>query len=147
MHHRISPRRQKRSKGAVFIEAGLVFVAFAFMLMGVFDFAQFLFVHQALVDRARSAARWGAVTDPKNSTAIQNMVLYNQSAKPPAGTPGLFDMTPYMVSVSELDTTTGDRRLVDELTNYQYEMISPLIGGLHYRPNLRIPIHLALPNS
>ncbi len=147
MRYSISPRRQKRSKGAVFIEAGLVFVAFAFMLMGVFDFAQFLFVHQALVDRARSAARWGAVTDPKNSTAIQNMVLYNQSATPPAGTPGLFGMTPSMVSVSELDTTTGDRRLVVALSNYQYEMISPLIGGLHYGPNIVITIPLGFPTS
>ena len=57
MHYTISPRRQKRSRGAVIIETGLVFVLFAFMLMGAFDFAQYLFVHQALVDRARSAAR------------------------------------------------------------------------------------------
>jgi len=147
MHHRISARRQKRSKGAVFIETGLVFVAFAFMLMGVFDFAQFLFVHQALVDRARSAARWGAVTDPTNTTAIQNMVLYNQSATPPPGTPGLFGMTPSMVSVSELDTTTSDRRLVVALTNYQYEMISPLIGGVHSGPNILITIPLGFPTS
>ena len=75
MRNRISRRRQKQSRGAVIIETGLIFVVFTFMLMGAFDFAQFLFVHQAIVDRARSAARWGAVNDPTNTSAIQNMVL------------------------------------------------------------------------
>ena len=67
MHYTISPRRQKRSRGAVIIETGLVFVLFAFMLMGAFDFAQYLFVHQALVDRARSAARWEEGCSPRRS--------------------------------------------------------------------------------
>jgi Flp pilus assembly protein TadG len=146
MHH-ISPRRQKRSKGAVFLETGLVFVIFAFMLMGIFDFAQFLFVHQALVDRVRSAARWGAVTDPTNTTAIQNMVLYNQSTTPAAGTPGVFGLTATMVSVTNQDSTTSDRRLVVALTNYQYQMISPLIGGTHSGPNIVVSIPLGLPTS
>ena len=60
MPGRISQHRQRRSKGAVFVEAGFVFIIFAFMLMGAFDFGQFLFIHQALVERSRSAARWGA---------------------------------------------------------------------------------------
>ena len=64
MLDRISRQGQKQRRGAVLIETGLIFVAFSFMLMGAFDFAQFLFIHQALVDRVRSAARWGAVNDP-----------------------------------------------------------------------------------
>jgi hypothetical protein len=43
MPNRISRRRQKHSKGAVFLETGLVFVVFAFMLMGAFDFAAISF--------------------------------------------------------------------------------------------------------
>src|SRR5712692_7809106 len=112
MRNRISRRRQKRSRGAVIIETGLIFIAFAFMLMGAFDFAQFLFIHQALVDRARSAARWGSVNDPTNTSAIRNMVLYNQTTVPDGSTSGVFGLTSDVVSVSTQDSGTDDYRLL-----------------------------------
>src|SRR5260221_7312690 len=108
MRDRISRRRQKQSRGAVLIETGLVLIAFIFMLMGAFDFAQFFFVHQAIVDRARTAARWGAVTDPTNSSAIQNMVLYNQSTVPAGSTSGIFGLTSAMVTASTTDSGTDN---------------------------------------
>jgi Flp pilus assembly protein TadG len=139
MRNRISQRRLERSKGAVFVETGFVFVMFAFLLMGAFDFAQFLFIHQALVDRARSAARWGALSDPTNTLAIQNMVLYNQTTAPIGATSGIFGLTSDMVQVSTQDTSTSaDYRLIVSITNYPYEMISPIIGGTHNGPNITI---------
>src|SRR6266446_2795602 len=139
MRNRISQRRLKRSKGAVFVETGFVFVMFAFLLMGAFDFAQFLFIHQALVDRARSAARWGALSDPTNASAIQNMVLYNQTTAPVGATSGIFGLTSDMVQVSTQDTSTSaDYRLIVSITNYPYQMISPIIGGTHNGPNITI---------
>src|SRR5437870_2818707 len=99
MPGRISQHRQRRSKGAVFVEAGFVFIIFAFMLMGAFDFGQFLFIHQALVERSRSAARWGAVTNPTDTTAIQNMVIYNQTTVSVGVSSGIFGLTSSMVSV------------------------------------------------
>src|SRR2546427_8763282 len=111
MRNRISRRRQKNSRGAVLMETAFIFVVFAFMLMGAFDFAQFLFIHQALVDRARTSARWGAVNDPTNTTAIQNMVLYNQSSTPAVGTSGVFGLTSDMVSVTTSDSGTDNYRL------------------------------------
>jgi Flp pilus assembly protein TadG len=143
MPNRISPRRQKHSKGAVLLETGLVFVIFAFMLMGAFDFAQFLFIHQALVDRARSAARWGALSDPTNTTAIQNMVLYNQTTAPSGASSGIFGLTASMVQVATQDTSSSDNyRLTVLITNYPYQMISPLIGGTHNGPNITISFPL-----
>jgi len=65
------------------IETALIFIIFASLLLGIMDFGQFLFIHQALVERARYAARWGAVTNPSDSAAITNMVLYNQPSSPP----------------------------------------------------------------
>jgi Flp pilus assembly protein TadG len=139
MRNTISQRRLKRSKGAVLVETGFVFVMFAFLLMGAFDFAQFLFIHQALVDRARSAARWGALSDPTNTSAIQNMVLYNQTTAPIGATSGIFGLTSAMVQVSTQDTaTSSDYRLIVSITNYPYEMISPIIGGTHNGPNILI---------
>lgn len=143
MANRISQRRQERSKGAVFIETGLVFVVFAFMLIGAFDFAQFLFIHQALVDRARSAARWGALSDPTNTSAIQNMVLYNQPTAPVGATSGIFGLTSDMVQVATQDTPSSDNyRLIVLITNYPYQMISPIIGGTHNGPNITISFPL-----
>jgi Flp pilus assembly protein TadG len=143
MRNRISQRRQKDSKGAVFIETGLVFVIFAFMLMGAFDFAQFLFIHQALVDRARSAARWGALSDPTNTSAIQNMVLYNQTTAPSGVSSGIFGLTSDMVKVATQDTSSSDNyRLTVLITNYPYQMISPIIGGTYNGPNITISFPL-----
>jgi Flp pilus assembly protein TadG len=143
MPNRISQRRQKHSKGAVFLETGLVFVIFAFMLMGAFDFAQFLFIHQALVDRARSAARWGALSDPTNTSAIQNMVLYNQTTAPSGVSSGIFGLTSSMVQVSTQDTSSSDNyRLTVLITNYPYQMISPIIGGTYNGPNITISFPL-----
>jgi len=114
------------------------------MLMGAFDFAQFLFIHQALVDRARTAARWGAVNDPTNTSAIQNMVLYNQATVPDGASSGIFGLTSSNVSVSTAGAVTDDYRLVVVITNYVYEMISPIIGGLHTGADIRISIPLGL---
>ena len=144
MLNRISRQRQKRRRGAVLVETGLIFVAFSFMLMGAFDFAQFLFIHQALVDRARSAARWGAVNDPANTSAIQNMVLYNQATVPDGATSGVFGLTSDVVSVSTQDSATDNYRLVVAIMNYQYAMISPIIGGTHTGPNIVISVPLGL---
>jgi ABC-type sulfate transport system permease subunit len=143
MKHSISWRRQKRSRGAVFVETGLVLVVFMFMVMGAFDFAQFLFIHQALVDRGRSAARWGAVNDPTNTTAIQNMVLYNQTTVPVNGS-GVFGVNSSMVSVSTQGSGTSDYRLIVSITNSPYTMISPIIGGTHMGANITITIPLGL---
>jgi Flp pilus assembly protein TadG len=137
--NRISRRRQKHSKGAVLLETGLVFVIFAFMLMGAFDFAQFLFIHQALVDRARTAARWGALSDPTNTSAIQNMVLYNQITAPSGATSGIFGLTLDMVKVTTQDvSSSANYRLVVLITNYPYLMISPIAAGTYNGPNITI---------
>ena len=76
-------RRRRKNQGNVIIESALIFIVFFGMLIGAFDFGQFLFVHQALVERVRSAARWGAINDATDSAAITNMVLYNQAGAPP----------------------------------------------------------------
>ena|SRR5438270_2756073 len=139
MNRRNSRRRQR---GSAFVETALTFTVFAAMLIGTFDFGQFLFVHQALVERARSAARWGAVTDPSNVTAVQNMVLYNQPTAP-SGTPaGYFGLTSDMVQVSGPGSGTDNYRLVVFITNYPYTILSPYIGGTYNGPNITMSVPL-----
>src|ERR1700693_6136047 len=92
--------RRRASQGSVMVETTLIFLVFGCMLIGAFDFGQFLFVHQALVERARYAARWGAINDPTNSTSITNMVLYYQAATPASGTPTYFNLAAGNVTVA-----------------------------------------------
>ena len=131
---------RKRQRGSVFVETAFIFTIFAFMLIGAFDFGQFLFIHQALVERTRSAARWGAVNGPANHTSIQNMVLYNQSTAPGNSNnqSGYFGLTPDMVQVSDPGNGTNDYRLVVFITNYPYTVLSPYIGGTYTGPNIMV---------
>ena|SRR5438105_2669104 len=128
---------RKRQRGSVFVETALVSTIFAFLMIGALDFGQFLFIHQALVERARSAVRWGLVNDPSSLTAIQNMVLYNQSTAP-TGAAGYFGLTPSMVQVSNADSGTDDYRVVILITNYTYTILSPYIGGSYMGPNITV---------
>ena len=127
--------RRKLQRGAVMIETALVFSAFTFMLIGAADFGQFLFIHQALVERGRNAARWGALSDPTNTTAIQNMVLYNQ---PTAGTSAYFGLSRSNVQVTNPGAGTNDSRVAILITNYPYVVLSPLIGGTYNGPNISV---------
>lgn len=97
-----------RRRGSVMVETCLCFLVFFAMMLGVFDFGQFLFIHQALVERARWALRYGvanytASTDPASAssgdatcasegltTCIENEMLYYSST---AGTTGYFGLS------------------------------------------------------
>jgi Flp pilus assembly protein TadG len=139
-------RRRRSSRGGVFVETALIFIVFASMLIGAFDFGQFLFIHQALTERARYAARWGAINDPTNTTAVQNMVLYNQSTTPMDGRAGYFGLTKDWVQVSTAGSGTDDYRLVLLITNYPYQIFSPYIAGTYTGPNISVSVPLGLNN-
>src|ERR1041384_1309215 len=117
---RITTERRRKSRGSVTLETGLIFLVFMLMLIGAFDFGQFLFVHQALVERVRYAGRWGAINDATNHTSIQNMILYNQSATPAAGTATYFNLTSSNISVTEADSGTDNYRLLIRVSGYSF---------------------------
>ena len=131
-------RASRQERGSVFVETALVFTTLAFMLIGAFDFGQFLFIHHALVERAREAARWGIINDPTDLTSVQNMVLYKQASAPRDGTQGYCGLQASMVQVSDPGAGTGDYRLVVFITNYPYTILSPTIGGTYIGPNITI---------
>ena len=72
------------------------------------------------------------------------MVLYNQATVPEGATSGVFGLTSDNVSVSTQGSGTDDYRLVVSITNFQYVMISPIIGGTHTGPNIVISVPLGL---
>jgi Flp pilus assembly protein TadG len=139
-------RRKQNSRGSVIVEAGLIFIVFFGMLIGAFDFGQFLFVHQALVERTRFAARWGAINDPTDSASITNMVLYNQAGAPPTGTATYLNVTAANVTVTNPDSGTDQYRLNIQVSGYSYTVLSPFIGGNFTGLPISVSVPLGLYN-
>src|SRR5205823_10302962 len=120
----IASRRRSSRRGGVFVETALIFIVFAALLIGTFDFGQFLFIHQALVERARYAARWGAINDPTDSTSTTNMVLYNQATTPPLGTASYLNLNAANVSVTTSGSGTDSYRLNLQVSGYSFNVFS-----------------------
>ncbi len=135
-------RRRRISSGSVMLESALIFMAFFAMLIGIFDFGQFLFVNQALVERARYAARWGAINNPADSTSITNMVLYYQSTAPPTGTPSYFNLTASNVAVSNPNSGTNNYYLNLTISGYTYTILSPYISGSYTGAPITVSVPL-----
>jgi Flp pilus assembly protein TadG len=141
-----SRRRRQTSKGAVFLESALIYLIFICMLIGAFDFGQFLFVHQALVERARYAARWGAINDPTDSASIKNMIRYNQAADPPAGTASYFNLTDANVTVTNPGSGTDNYYLNVQISGYAFTALSPYLAGTLTGPPVTVSVPLGMYN-
>jgi Flp pilus assembly protein TadG len=132
------------------VESALVFLVFASMLIGIFDFGQFLFVHQTLTERAREAVRYGIVNDPTNATLMQNVVLYGQASggsvptSPSNGDTGIFNVKRSNVIVTNTGSGTDDYRILVQIQNYSYIMVSPWIAGSHNGPNITAALPLGI---
>lgn len=124
----------------------LILLVFACLLIGAFDFGQFLFVHQALVERARYAARWGAINDPTDTASITNMVRYYQAADPPSGTPSYFNLTAGNVTVSNPGSGTDNYYLIVQISGYSFVAVSPYLAGNLTGPPVTVSVPLGLYN-
>ncbi len=142
-------RRLRISKGNTIVETALIFLVFVPLLLGAFDFGQFLFIHQALVERARYAVRWGAIHDPTDSASICNMVLYNQSTTPTSGT-SYFNLTGCAAGSNVIITNPGSGTdnyyLEVRISGYSYSVLSPYITGSYTGPAITASVPLGLYN-
>src|SRR5436305_14449907 len=103
--------KNKREKGSSLLESALVLLTFLMMVIGVIDFGQVLYLHQSLVERARSAARYGAI-NPTNSAGIQNMAVYNSATVANGQSAMLAGLTTAMVDVQNPGINTPNARVV-----------------------------------
>ena len=117
--------KRKRQKGQALIESGLVIIALLLMIVGIMDFGQFLFFHQALTDRARAGARY-AIANTYDATAIKNVVLYNDPAAA-GGTPGLFGLTAAHVNVIPTPNATSPTRIEVNISGFPIVFLSPYL--------------------
>jgi len=112
----IHPSVSHGERGQALVESSLTVVAYLAVFLGLVEIGQFLYVHQALVERARTAVRWGAVNawDNANSpTEITNMVLYGSTTIPPGVQPA-FGLAASNVTVSrpQPDYSAADRIVI-----------------------------------
>src|SRR5258708_19530921 len=103
-------------RGNALVEATLTLSLFLTILFSLYDFGWVMFFHQTLVHQARTGARYGAV-NPGDLTAVQNMVLYNQTTGSGAGMLGLQATN---VSFARSDAGTTVDRINVTLPRYNY---------------------------
>jgi hypothetical protein len=113
----VHPRpRSRRQGGQALVESVLTLTAFLAIFMGMIEVGEILYIHQTLVERTRSAVRWGAVNawDATDSpTEITNIVLYGTTTPADSSTP-IFGLTANNVNVSrpQPDYSAADRIVV-----------------------------------
>ncbi len=125
----------RSQRGQSLVEAALVLFVFLSFLLGIADCGQVLFAHQALVERARSAARWAVVHDWQGPEPIVNLVLYGQTQEPPAlinhEAAGYLGMTAANVRVTYQPPTPDrpdDGMLTVAVVNFESHLYSPWIS-------------------
>lgn len=118
--------RARRQAGQSLVESALVLTAFMGLLLGMMGIGQLLFVRQTLADRARMAARWGALNqyDP---AAIRRMVLFGTAA-PSEGQTAFFGLTPDAVEVSNPGCPSPACRINVAIPSHGIRCIEPIAG-------------------
>jgi Flp pilus assembly protein TadG len=137
---------RKHEKGSAIVESALILNVLFFLFLGIFDFAQVLFTHQALLERVRGAIRWGAINDASDATSIRNKILYNQ-ATVPQSPQGYLGLTSSNVSVTRDGTAgTDSDRLTVTITNEPFVFISPLISSSRRGQSFTVSVPLGMFN-
>ncbi len=117
-------KSRKKQRGQAFIESALIMLIFVPVLVGIADFGQVIYFHASLTERARAAARYGAVHTYTDGSAIKNVAVYND-ASPATGTAGLVPyLTTSLVTATLDDANTDSARITVTITNYPFNFIS-----------------------
>jgi len=117
-------KSRKKQRGQAFIESALIMLIFVPVLVGIADFGQVIYFHASLTERARAAARYGAVHTYTDGSAIQNVAVYNDPS-PATGTAGLVPyLTTSLVTATLNDAGTDSARITVTITNYPFNFIS-----------------------
>jgi hypothetical protein len=143
----VSPRRtSERRQGQSLVEGTLVLLVFFAMLFAVVDCGQVLIAHQGLVERVRSAVRWGVVRPwDGNGEQIANLILYGQPSEPRTASDTYLGLTRENVQVRyspALPARPDDEILSVAIVNYHYRFMSPWLTETFVSPR---PILMSAP--
>jgi Flp pilus assembly protein TadG len=111
-------------------------VLYLMILFSVFNFGYIMYFHQTLQDRARAAARYGAL-NPTDTTGMRNVALYYD----PAGSgAGLFGLTSSNVSAARSGAGTAADRVTVTISGYTYFAFWPAVSGEGKAVTVSIPV-------
>lgn len=130
-----------RQRGQSLVEATLVLLVFFALLLGVVDFGQVLFAHQALVERVRSAVRWGSLHPDAGPQPVRNLVLYGT---PAPGSDRFLDLPEDSVVVAFAEED-GVPTLHVEVVNFEAPLFAPWWPGLSHRLMNPRPVSVTAP--
>jgi len=116
-----------KRRGQSLVESALILTAFMGLLLGMIGIGQLLFVQQTLADRARMAARWGALNsyDP---AAIRRMVLFG-TAEPASGQSAFFGLKPDAVDVSNPGCPGAGCRVSVAIPEHGIRSVEPMVSS------------------
>lgn len=134
-------------RGSTLVEFAIGATVFLMVMFAVLEFGRALWIHNALSDAARRAARY-AVNQPASNpagvstsgtnvgpsvTAIRNVAVYGN----PAGTgqPMVNDLTPANINVDYNQFRVGDGTVSVTITNYQFQFVIPILGTTIQMPD------------
>jgi len=131
-------RRSRSQRGQTLVEGALALLVFITLLFAVIDCGLMLVKHQSLVERVRSAVRWGVVR-PWDGTGEQvaNLILYDQPDAPRRATGGYQGLTRENVQVRYQPPSAArpdDEVLSVAIVNYHYQFLSPWITQTFVSP-------------
>jgi hypothetical protein len=137
---------KRRQKGQSLVEGTFVLLVFFALLFGVIDCGQVLMAHQSLVERVRSAVRWGVVRQwDGTGEQIANLILYDQPDEPRSSRDGYLGLTRANVQVRyqpSLPARPDDERLTVAIVNFHYHFLSPWLTETFVNPR---PVMIAAP--
>src|SRR5438105_10934941 len=132
-------------RGQAVVESALIMLIFLPVLIGILDFGQFLYFHQSLTERARAAARYGAVHAYIDGSDSVNVAIYNDAAG--TGTPLLpcivttctaNDGTQVQATVTATvsSAASDDARITITVSNYPFSFLSPYLSKSTWRKTI-----------
>ena len=114
----------RKQAGQSLVESALILGAFMGLLLGMAGLGQSLFVRQTLADRARMAARWGAL-NRYDRAAIRRVVLFG-TADPAQGETSFFGLTPAAIDVSNPGCPGVQCRISVSIPEHGIRAIEPI---------------------
>ena len=117
----------KTERGQSMVESTLVLLVFFALLLGVIDCGQLLFARQSLVERVRTAVRWGVVHPWDGADPIVNLVLYDHPEMPRVDAPSFLGMKRENVLVHHIAPSERpeDETLNVTIVNFRSQLFSP----------------------
>lgn len=139
--------RKGTESGATLVEFAIGATVFLTAMFAVIEFGRALWIHNALSDAARRAARYavnqsastppGVLTTGLNVgpsvTAIRNVAIYGD---PAGGTkPLVTDLTAANLDVRYQAFGVGEGTVAVTITNYQFQFVVPIVGTTIQMPS------------